>query len=245
VILVGAQAIYLHTGEGDLAISQLTTDGDIALDPELLEEDPLLSESLAAAQFTPHLDTSRIGTWLSPDGIEVDLLVPEAVAGPGTRAARLGLHGNRVARRARGLEAALVDNSIHRIHSLETDDDRVFEIRVAGPGALLVAKLHKLGERVDAGKRVEAKDASDTLRLLQLPSEELESGIVAALNRDVSREVTLEAIGRLRGLFGSAASRGSQLAAESVGDLEEPGVIAESCAALSTELLARLSPSLD
>lgn len=33
VILVGAQAIYLHTGEGDLAVAPFTTDGDLAFDP--------------------------------------------------------------------------------------------------------------------------------------------------------------------------------------------------------------------
>ena len=33
LILVGAQAIYMHTGEGDLAVAPYTTDGDIALDP--------------------------------------------------------------------------------------------------------------------------------------------------------------------------------------------------------------------
>ena len=31
VVLVGAQAIYLHVGEGDLAISPYTTDGDSRL----------------------------------------------------------------------------------------------------------------------------------------------------------------------------------------------------------------------
>ena len=30
VILVGAQAIYLHVGEGDLAVSPYTTDGDLS-----------------------------------------------------------------------------------------------------------------------------------------------------------------------------------------------------------------------
>lgn len=37
LVLVGAQAIYLHTGEGDLAVAPYTTDGDIALDPSELE----------------------------------------------------------------------------------------------------------------------------------------------------------------------------------------------------------------
>ncbi len=49
------------------------------------------------------------GRWVSPDGVYVDLMVPDALAGPGSRGARLGPHGRRVARRAKGLEAALVD----------------------------------------------------------------------------------------------------------------------------------------
>jgi len=35
-ILVGAQAIYLHTGDADLAVAEYTTDADLALDPDLL-----------------------------------------------------------------------------------------------------------------------------------------------------------------------------------------------------------------
>ena len=32
VVLVGAQAIYLHVGEGDLAVTPYTTDGDLAIE---------------------------------------------------------------------------------------------------------------------------------------------------------------------------------------------------------------------
>ena len=32
VILVGSQAIYLHTGNADFAIAEYTTDGDLALE---------------------------------------------------------------------------------------------------------------------------------------------------------------------------------------------------------------------
>ena len=37
-ILVGAQAIYLHTGDAELAVAEYTTDADLALDPDLLDE---------------------------------------------------------------------------------------------------------------------------------------------------------------------------------------------------------------
>src|SRR5437867_1521050 len=72
-----------------------------------------------------------------------DPMVPEAVAGGGRRAARLGEHGSRVGRRARGLEGALVDHQLVRLGSLEPERDRrAFTVRLAGPSALLVAKLH-------------------------------------------------------------------------------------------------------
>lgn len=49
------------------------------------------------------------GSWLSPKGIPVDLMVPEALAGAsGRRGARIPPHSTKAARRAVGLEAAVV-----------------------------------------------------------------------------------------------------------------------------------------
>lgn len=42
VVLVGSQAIYLYTGDTDVPIATQTKDSDIALDPSLIEDDPLL-----------------------------------------------------------------------------------------------------------------------------------------------------------------------------------------------------------
>jgi hypothetical protein len=38
VVVVGAQAIYLHTGAIELAVAEYTTDADITIDPALLHE---------------------------------------------------------------------------------------------------------------------------------------------------------------------------------------------------------------
>ena len=62
VILVGAQAIYLHTGEGDLATQVFTTDADLALDPGALGSHPLLAELLEGAGFLPSSASGAIGT---------------------------------------------------------------------------------------------------------------------------------------------------------------------------------------
>jgi hypothetical protein len=136
IVLVGAQAIYLHTGAADLAVPEYTTDADFTISPRDLADEPLLDQLLGAAGFTTG---DQPGRWLSRDGIFVDLMAPEALAGPGTRAARLGPHGKGTARRAKGLEGALIDRDQRTITALDPSDGREAVIWVAGPGALLVA----------------------------------------------------------------------------------------------------------
>lgn len=80
------------------------------------------------------------------------------------------------------------------ISSLEPGDKRALLIRVAGPAALLGAKLHKLGDRVGT-KRLKPKDALDVLRLLELPSPLLAERLDALTQDETSRGVTREAEG--------------------------------------------------
>jgi hypothetical protein len=54
LVLVGAQAIYLQTPVFDAGLPAATTDGDIAIDPSLLFENPDLAQILESAGFTPH-----------------------------------------------------------------------------------------------------------------------------------------------------------------------------------------------
>ncbi len=75
VVLVGAQAVYLHTGNADLAVAEYTTDADFAISPVEIAGAPLLDELLDKAGFRPR---EHPGGWLSPQGIYVDLMVPEA-----------------------------------------------------------------------------------------------------------------------------------------------------------------------
>ena len=64
-ILVGAQAIYLHTGEDDgLAVSPFTSDADLSLDPGLLASSPLIEQAMLAAGFHPSPDPSKVGAWI-------------------------------------------------------------------------------------------------------------------------------------------------------------------------------------
>jgi len=243
VILVGAQAIYLHTGEADLAVAEYTTDGDIAIDPFALRPEPRLQESLTAAGFSQ--DLQEVGRWLTtrqldvdPVTVKIDLLVPDAVGGPGRRAARIGEHGKRTARKARGLEAALLDWEWVEVGSLEGADDRRFDTKVAGPAALLVAKLHKIAERVDSPGRAEDKDALDVLRLLRaVPIETLAGGLRRLRGEELSAGVTGQASIFLRDLFGRPTSPGSEMASRAAAPLEDEDTIRESSAALAGELL--------
>ena len=47
LVIVGAQAVYLHTGATEIALAEFTTDGDVAIDPDLLSSDPLIEERCA------------------------------------------------------------------------------------------------------------------------------------------------------------------------------------------------------
>lgn len=146
IILVGAQAVYMHTGAADMAVAEYTTDADLALDPRRLQPLLELAEALTAAGFRP---SAHPGTWISAANVELDLLVPNSLGGGGRRAARPPGHGSRAARKAAGLEAVLVDCAEHQIVSLDPNTDRRSHvIKVAGPAALLVAKLHKIAGTV-------------------------------------------------------------------------------------------------
>jgi hypothetical protein len=51
VIVAGAQAIYLRTGDADLAIAPYTTDGDLTLNPAKLAVTPTLEAAMRTANF--------------------------------------------------------------------------------------------------------------------------------------------------------------------------------------------------
>ena len=172
VILVGAQAVYFHTDlvEGTGVI--MTTDGDLALDADLLTSDPELTGALKDAGFT---QGKQPGSWVGEGGVNVDLMVVphQSNRGPGARAADLPPHEKWLARITPGLEPALVDNEVSEIASLDEADSRTVSLHIAGPAALLVAKLTKIREReeqVAANKanraRLVGKDAVDSYRLL-------------------------------------------------------------------------------
>ena len=237
VVLVGAQAVYIHTGDADfVATAPYTTDADFCIAPSNLSDEPLLHELLQDRGFSPG---EHPGAWLSPDQIPVDLMVPEALAGAGSRGARLGPHGKRVARRAKGLEAALVDRKRMEIVSLERNDDRSVVMSVAGPAALLVAKVHKIAERTGISDRVSDKDALDVLRLLQATeTATLAARLVDLADDTVSAEVATEAVSQLELLFGSPDAMGISMAVRAARADAEADMISASFTTLVSDLLA-------
>jgi hypothetical protein len=216
IVVAGAQAIYLHTGDADFAIAPFTIDSDFVINPSLLGDNPLLEAAMREAGFelSPrpqgHLEP---GIWVTPalvgdhqELIAVDLIVPEGAAPPGgRRGARLGVHGNRAARRIPGLEAALIDHSPMQIMPLDAADTRSMTAEVAGPAALLVAKAHKLHDRVedDRSHRIKDKDASDVVRLMQTTTPATLAVVFEKLLNDpVAGTPTRDGLDYLRQLFG-------------------------------------------
>ncbi len=227
-VVAGAQAIYLHTGAAvlDESVAPFTTDGDLAVNPSLLCDAPELEAAMTGAAFAlmpqagGHIEPgiwikqARIGEQIYD--VPVDLIVPEGVAaGGGRRGARLGVHGKRAARRAVGLEAALVDHVPMTITALEADDPRSISAHVAGVAAMFVAKVHKIHDRVESGRtdRLSDKDSSDLFRLMQTTSTEAVGRRLAELADDpTAGEVTRLAIGYIDELYGRRGGAGVDMA---------------------------------
>ncbi len=240
VVVIGAQADYLHTGIALVAVAEVTKDSDVGIDLRTLGDDPLIDEAMRQAGFRQDLVGGQPGAWLSPTGIPVDLMVPDAIAGSGRRSVQASPHDKRALRRAVGLEAAVVDNGTMMICALATDDDRAVEARVAGPAALLVSKLHKLGDRQEnAPERLADKDAYDVYRLLvAVPTQTLATALDRLLTDQLAGHVTNAALGYLTELFGTVDAVGSRMAGRAEEFVGAPDVVSAACAALAGDLLA-------
>lgn len=248
MVLVGAQAIYLRVGESDLAVAPYTTDGDLAIDPNGLSADPPLQEVLSGAEFQPKSGDS-VGIWITSRAtkdsptteIAVDLLVPKSLSpAKGRRSARLSGHDARAARIVSGLEGAIVDADVMRIDSLESGDTRTMDLRVAGPAALLVAKLHKIADRTET-HRLSDKDALDIFRLFRgTTTDDLASRYQRILADPRSKDVSEAGLGLLRELFVDRPATGIEMLLRAVGSLEDPEQIAASCKLLAEDLLHAL-----
>lgn len=250
ITLIGAQAIYLHAGDADVAVAPYTADGDLALDPRDLQTQPAIEAAMRAKGFELRVDVHghpEVGIWAADRAvgnkvITVDLLVPESLGGRG-REAELAGHNNRAARNVSGIEGCLVDKSAFTVTALDAEDQRAFEITVAGAAALLVSKCHKLAERAQerGGRRLKPKDAQDVLRLLRkVQTNDLCDGFRRMDAADVSRDIARTGLDHLRSMFGRPGLLGCDLAVQASEGLEDQATIRDSCAALTSDLLAAL-----
>jgi Nucleotidyltransferase len=243
VVLIGAQAIYLQTGGAPVALAPYTKDTDLAIDVRALGDDPRIEEAMAAAGFVLDPVANQPGSWTSPGGVPVDLMVPQALSGGGGhRGARIPPHSKKAARRAVGLEASVVDRWIMRIAAFDLTDGRSFDISVAGPAALLVSKLHKISERRENPRRLVDKDAHDVYRLLvACPTPDLADTLARLRIDDLAGPVTIQAIGFLQELFGdSPDALGAVMAGRAETGVGLPDTVAASASALAADLHAAL-----
>jgi hypothetical protein len=237
LVLIGAQAIYLHTRATQLALPEATKDSDLAIDRRRLSNHPLLDDAMTHAGFELGKDP---GSWLSPMGVPVDLMIPESMSDPGgRRGGRVPPHSKRATRRASGLEAAMVDHAPTPITAFDATDSRSFTIEVAGPAALLVAKLHKLGDRDrSAPERLNDKDAHDIYRLLvAVGTDDMSRTLKLLLANELAAEATRVALGYFDELFVDGPDAlGSRMAGRAEELLGDPTVVTQSVAALAADL---------
>jgi hypothetical protein len=252
IVLVGAQAVYFRTRDADLSTQLYTADGDLALDPKVLADEPRLERAMRSAGFFQQPSGSvQPGQWYRTErigglirDIPVDLLVPELFAGrKGSRSVDIPPHDRMAARKVAGLELALVDNDVMQVNSLEpAADPRSLKVKVASITALLVAKAYKLGERLEAqGKsRVVAKDAGDVYRLMIGSNVEDVAATFARLRQSEEiTEVVRTGLARLRAQFGRPRAPGVVLAQQALAGAVPP----ERVAAFATTYLGQLPAS--
>jgi hypothetical protein len=227
IIVVGAQAVYLRTGAANVGVAEYTTDGDLAVASDVLADNPLLEDVMRTRfDHAPRgpSEAEEPGVWtrtVDVDGerieIPIDLIVPEGIAPPGgTRGARLGPHGKRAARKAPGLEAAIIDNGVLTIEALDAQDRRSIASRVAGPTALLIAKAHKINDRLAEEARPDRlidKDASDVFRLmLATPPERINDTVPELLDDPRVAVPAQRGLEMLRSQFGARRAPGVEMA---------------------------------
>ena len=237
-----AQAIYLRIGGLDVALAESTKDSDAAIVPRTLASGPLVEAAMRNGGFLPSAN-NQPGAWVSATGIPVDLMVPQALAGASRRSATVPPYDAKAFRSARGLEAILVDWDKMDVTAIDPADSRAINVKVAGSGALLVAKLHEIAECVSVPHRLNDKDAHDISRLLRAAEiERLALVMLKLLDDELAAEVTREAFEFPGQLFAQGPDvLGSMMADRTEEGVGEPDRVSVAVAVLAQDLLDALT----
>jgi hypothetical protein len=225
LVLVGAQAVYLRCGTADLDVAIYTSDADLGVDPRRLTGIPRLETAMSEAGFSLRGEPGHLqpGMWIRTErvgdqnvDVPVDLLVPDALSGtgPNRRTAALEPHDKMAARKVAGIEVATVDHDPLLIRSLERRDPRAVEVKVAGAGALLVAKAYKIEDRLRGRpNRAADKDAGDVIRLMRTSRVPEVARVLQRAGADeVAGPVAAIGVELLIRQFGARRARGVEMA---------------------------------
>jgi hypothetical protein len=138
-----------------------------------------------------------------------------------------------------------VDYAILMISALDDADARRIDANVASPPALLVAKLHKIGERHDgAPGRLLDKDAHDLYRLLRaVRTDDIAEGLRRLRVDQTSAAVTGDALRWLRDLTTDPAAPIPTMAGRTEQTIGDPQLVADATWSLAQDLLAALEPT--
>jgi hypothetical protein len=208
--ILGGHAVMLRCPQ-TFGLVLPTSDGDFAVTPIQVNDQPSFTDALRSAGFEPR-DSSRPGLWgrgrRDASGLvswdeQIDFLCPGSLTGNVGRSRRSvtvlkTTHGTAAVGVADGIELATVDRGPVMITDL-ADPSRSVEANVAGIPALVCAKSYKLGERLERiatrPQRVLPKDFGD-LFLLMANSDPEETAQVFNRHSDDSPTGKAIALGR-------------------------------------------------
>jgi len=239
VTVVGAHAVHVWVQDSWGPIDmQATRDADLAVNPVFVTPDPKLLDLMNGIGAAPALpDRPGVYGYATEADLPldqrttIDLIVPEAYAGPGRRSARIAGQQH-AASRAVGLELAIWDRHRRTLATFDEPIDQV-DARVAGPAALLVAKAHKVHERlleVDTRPdRLRPKDSGD-VALLMMVSQPTDVAHTMVTQSDAHPEIAqtvLDAAHWLTEMYGDPKGLLRRHAVNALADRFEPAEVAQ------------------
>jgi hypothetical protein len=126
------------------------------------------------------------------------------------------------------------------ISALADTDNRSFSLKVAGTGALLIAKAFKIADR-EGMSRQNDKDALDVFRILRgTETMNLCQQLHLLLEDDRSRKTAMKGLDLLRNQFLTKSSTGVKMVIRATELLADPDEMANSCIMLAEDMFSSL-----